>query len=97
MPQEQEVLTPLELAVKAAEAAKEQLEKEITADTAAGFLNPFKEGVNYEHFLKACGGKANVESYCAGKLKPEEISFLVEDLKHFKKDFSKEKEVSKNK
>jgi hypothetical protein len=97
MANELPITDPLELAHKRAAEAKAQLEKEIAEDTANGFLNPFKEGVNYEHFLKACGGKANVKSYCKGKLDTdpkidaEKLAFLLADLAHYNKDFPNNK------
>jgi hypothetical protein len=47
------------------------------------FINPFSEGVNYKDFLDAVG-KSTVEDYCKGNLEPEQIEWLVNDLKNFK-------------
>lgn len=52
---------------------------------AEGFVNPFSEGVNYKHFTDAIPEGMSVEDYCKGNLTAEQIDFLVEDLKHYKK------------
>ena len=77
-------LTKEEKIAKRVEENKKALEAKIAADTKAGFLNPFDAGVNYEHFLKACGGVDKAAKYCEGKLEKERIEFLIEDLKHYK-------------
>lgn len=77
-------LTKEEKIAKRVEENKKALAEKIAADTKAGFLNPFDDGVNYEHFLKACGGADKAAKYCEGKLTKEQIEFLVEDLKHYK-------------
>lgn len=56
------------------------MEKEVNKD----FVNPFDKGVTYDIFLRAVGSK-KVEDYCKGKLTQEQIEFLVNDLKHYKK------------
>lgn len=48
------------------------------------FVNPFSEGVTYEKFLKAVGSKS-VAEYCKGKITPEELEWLENDLKNLKK------------
>jgi|GEM_PF-5536822 len=89
--------TPEELAIQAGKEYKAAIQKRIEDETKAGFLNPFGEGVNYEQFLKACGGKANVANYCKGMLDEdptkdaEKLAFLLSDLKHYDKDFPAEK------
>lgn len=47
------------------------------------FVNPFDDGINYDVFLKACDG--NVKEYCEGKLTPEQIEWLENDLTYYKK------------
>lgn len=47
------------------------------------FINPFDAGVSYDEFLKACGGKANVQSYCEGNLSAEQIEWLINDLNFY--------------
>jgi hypothetical protein len=79
-----EKLTPEQEAEKLVAEKKAALAKKIETDTKAGFLNPFHEGVNYDHFLAALG-KKTVDEYCAGKLKPEQIEWLKNDLSHYKK------------
>lgn len=76
-------LTPEELAIEAGKKYQKEIEDRIEAETKAGFLNPFGVGVNYEHFLKACKGKDNVQKYCEGKILQEQIDFLINDLKHY--------------
>lgn len=49
------------------------------------FVNPFNEGVNYKDFLAAIPEKTSVEDYCKDHLTKEQIDWLVEDIKHFKK------------
>jgi hypothetical protein len=48
------------------------------------FINPFEKGVNYKMFLDAVGSM-KVEDYCEGKITKEQIEFLINDLKHYKK------------
>ena len=48
------------------------------------FLNPFNNGVNYKMFLDAMGS-IKLEDYCKEHLTKEQIDFLIEDLKHYKK------------
>lgn len=48
------------------------------------FLNPFNKGVNYDMFLEA-KGKESVKDYCKGHLTDEQIEWLENDLKHYKK------------
>ena len=47
------------------------------------FVNPFSECVNYKQFLEAAG--KDVEGYCKGKLTEEQIEWLIDDLKYYKK------------
>jgi len=49
------------------------------------FVNPFEAGVTYKDFLAAVPEKTSVEDYCKGNLTDEQIAWLIEDLKHFKK------------
>lgn len=50
------------------------------------FLNPFEAGVTYEDFLESIPAKTSVEDYCKkNKLKEDQIKWLVEDLKNYKK------------
>lgn len=50
-----------------------------------GFVNPFETGVNYKMFTDAIPEGVSIEEYCKDKLADEQIAFLVEDLKHYKK------------
>jgi hypothetical protein len=47
------------------------------------FINPFEKGVDYKMFLEAAG--KDIEGYCKGKLTEEQIDWLKEDLKYYKK------------
>ncbi len=46
------------------------------------FVNPLKEGVNYEDFKSALGTKS-VKEYCEGNLSKEEIEFVEKDYQLF--------------
>ncbi len=46
------------------------------------FVNPLKEGVNYEDFKAALGTKS-VKEYCEGNLSKEEIDFVEKDYQLF--------------
>jgi len=48
------------------------------------FINPFATGVDYKMFLDAMG-KFSVKEYCKGNLTQEQIEWLENDLKHYKK------------
>lgn len=48
------------------------------------FINPFAAGVSYKSFLEAIPEGVSVEDYCKDKLTPEQIEWLVNDLKHYK-------------
>lgn len=49
-----------------------------------GFINPFEPGVNYNDFTEAIPEGMTVEEYCKNQLTEEQISFLTEDLEHYK-------------
>lgn len=49
------------------------------------FLNPFDKGVNYKMFLDAIPSGTTVKDFCKGHLTEEQINWLEEDLKHYKK------------
>lgn len=49
------------------------------------FVNPYSEGVNYNTFLEAIPSGVTVEDYCKEKLTQEQIDWLVNDLKNYKK------------
>ncbi len=49
------------------------------------FVNPFETGVNYKDFLAAIPKNVTVEDYCKEHLTTEQITWLVEDIKHFQK------------
>jgi hypothetical protein len=51
----------------------------------AVFVNPFEAGVNYKDFLAAIPKDVTVEDYCKEHLTAEQITWLVQDIKHFKK------------
>lgn len=66
------------------EIALKKLNDEIAKDIKAGFLSPFKKGVNYDIFIKAVG-KKTVSEYCKGNLTEEQIVWLENDIKKIKK------------
>jgi hypothetical protein len=49
------------------------------------FVNPFEAGVNYKDFLAAIPKEKSIEDYCKEHLTTEQITWLVEDIKHFQK------------
>ena len=49
------------------------------------FVNPFDNGVTYADFLAAIPKDKTVEEFCKDELTVEQIEWLVEDLKHYKK------------
>jgi len=48
------------------------------------FCNPFNKGISYKTFLDE-KGKMSVKDYCKGHLTNEQIEWLENDLKHYKK------------
>jgi translation elongation factor EF-1beta len=58
--------------------------KQVKENKEVEFVNPFDNGINYKTFLEAVGDM-KVEDYCKGKLSDEQLAFLIEDLKHYKK------------
>ncbi len=48
----------------------------------SNFVNPLKEGVNYEDFKSALGTKS-VKEYCEGNLSKGEIEFIEKDYQLF--------------
>lgn len=70
----------------------ELLEAKVKADTEAGFLNPFDEGVNYKHFLAAIPKGKTVKEYLSGKVDEKLIKSLEADLEHYApyEDFKKQ-------
>mgnify|MGYP000166782773 CR=1 FL=1 len=47
------------------------------------FVNPFEEGVTYEHFLKAKGIKS-IEDYCNENLTQTQIETLTNEINKLK-------------
>jgi hypothetical protein len=66
------------------EIAAKKLKEDIAKDVKAGFLSPFKKGVNYSMFLEAVG-KKTVAEYCKSKLTDSQIEWLENDIKKVKK------------
>lgn len=80
-------LTPKELYDQELAAKKAAIEAKILADTAAGFLNPWDEGVSYKHFLDAIPAGKTVREYLTSKL-PEDkekdlITWIEKDLSFY--------------
>lgn len=48
------------------------------------FLNPFKEGVTYEQFLKTLPKNKSVKEHLKGKCTDEQIEWLELELNKFK-------------
>jgi hypothetical protein len=61
-----------------------QMAKKKIESKETGFVNPFANGVNYKMFLEAVG-KSTVADYCKNNLTEDEVEFLINDLKHYKK------------
>ena len=55
------------------------------ADKKPSFVNPFDAGVNYKEFLAAIPKDVTIQDYCKEHLTSEQITWLIEDLKHYKK------------
>lgn len=71
----------LEKKAEEAKAKKAEIKKRIEAETKAGFLNPFGEGVSYDTFLAAVkASKVELDEYCKGKLTEDQISWLKNEL-----------------
>lgn len=74
---------------KATAAAKAKADKEAEPVFKKGeFVNPFIQGVTYDIFEKALGGKS-VEDYCKSKLEDNEIAWISQEMKHFKNNKKK--------
>jgi hypothetical protein len=73
MAKEQENLSLEEIAIKKGQEYLAEIEARIESEIAAGFLNPFGEGVNYKHFLGAIPAGVSVKEYLKGKLVSLEI------------------------
>lgn len=76
-------LTNEEILAKIKAEKQEALENKIKADTEAGFLNPFDEGVNYKHFLAAIPKGKTVNEYLIGKVEKDLIKSIEADLEHY--------------
>jgi len=48
------------------------------------FVNPLKEGITYEEFLKAIPKETDVADYLKGNLEQEEIDWILEELVNYK-------------
>ena len=49
------------------------------------FINPFTKGVTYEQFLNALPKDKTVAEYLKGKCTDEQIQWLENEIKQFKK------------
>lgn len=66
----------------------EETTTEVVKDTKVkkDFVNPFEQGVTYEDFLNAIPKGKTIEEYCNKKLDADQLEWLLNDLKHYKKD-----------
>ena len=101
-------LTPREQWEKMQAEKKEAIQARIDAEIAAGFLNPFGEGVSYDVFLANIQDGKSVREYLTGKLVGPEVSaekeaelidWIEKDLEYYApyKDFLKGSKKTKNK
>lgn len=107
----EKTLTPREQWEAMQAEKKAAIDARIEAEIAAGFLNPFGEGVGYDKFLSVIPKGVSVREYLTGKLpvdstaqdwpkrEKELIDWIENDLSHYApyQDFLSKLEAKKSK